>query len=106
MGDAYRDDLVAARARVADLEREHAALAADNAKLTALVTPAPAPIDKRKKPMLAIATVLVAACVVGGLVGNRLLVACAAAALVTLGKVALAMWGGIRIGARDDKNRA
>ncbi len=43
MGFAYRDDLEAARLRVADLEREHAALAAHNARLETLAAPAPAP---------------------------------------------------------------
>lgn len=47
MSDAYRDDLAAARQRVADLEREHAELAARNRELQALVPAAPAPVQKR-----------------------------------------------------------
>lgn len=43
MGFAYRDDLEAARLRVLDLEREHAALAAHNARLEAVAAPTPAP---------------------------------------------------------------
>ena len=36
MRDAYRDDLAAAQLRVQDLEHEHAALAAESARLQAL----------------------------------------------------------------------
>lgn len=48
MGDAYRDDLAAAQARVADLEREHTALAAQNATLEAAAAPGPAPAPVRR----------------------------------------------------------
>ena len=47
MGDAYRDDLAAAKARVADLEREHTALAARNAALQAAAAPVPARHSRR-----------------------------------------------------------
>ena len=50
MSDAYRDDLAAAQLRVEDLEREHAALQAHNAKLEALVAAKPvAPVPRRRR---------------------------------------------------------
>jgi hypothetical protein len=49
MGNAYRDDLAAAQARVADLEREHTALVAQNAALEAAAAPPPKPHRSRSR---------------------------------------------------------
>ena len=74
MRDAYRDDLAAAQLRVADLEREHAALAAQNAALEAAAAPAPAPVPvRRSRTRLTGGELVVYVAVVGTSVGLFLL---------------------------------
>ncbi|MBV8763056.1 MAG: bZIP transcription factor [Deltaproteobacteria bacterium] len=72
MSDAYRDDLEAAKLRVADLEREHEALQARNAELEAPPVPPPSPpsahdlrVRRVRRVMGTIAAVLAATTAVG-----------------------------------------